>query len=75
MKKHLKADDETAISELHITPDGRILVFGTSREVLEVLKSSGLVSPDEPHDASQSSANPPLSTTDSSEAGVPVREI
>ncbi len=74
MKKHLQADDETAISELHITPDGRILVFGTSREVLEVLKSSGLVSPDELDHTDSSGANTPLSTTDSSEAGVSVRE-
>jgi hypothetical protein len=30
-------DDETLMSEITIQPDGRLYVFGTSREVLEVL--------------------------------------
>lgn len=31
------ADDETNITEIELLPDGRICVFGTSLEVLEVL--------------------------------------
>ncbi|HEY8749708.1 MAG TPA: hypothetical protein VIM11_17125 [Tepidisphaeraceae bacterium] len=31
-------DDETSITEITIQPDGRIYVFGTSRQVLEVLQ-------------------------------------
>jgi hypothetical protein len=32
-------DLETAISEITILPDGRVYVFGMSRQVLEVLQS------------------------------------
>jgi hypothetical protein len=32
-------DLETAISEITIFPDGRVYVFGMSRQVLEVLQS------------------------------------
>ncbi len=32
-------DDETAISEITILPDGRVYVFGMSLQVLEVLQS------------------------------------
>ncbi|HQX53827.1 MAG TPA: hypothetical protein PLY87_24735 [Planctomycetaceae bacterium] len=31
------SDDETAITELTFLPDGRICLFGASREVLELL--------------------------------------
>ena len=31
------ADDETRISEITILPDGRVCVFGMSRELLEIL--------------------------------------
>jgi hypothetical protein len=31
------AEDETTITEITIQPDGRIYVFGTSRQVLDVL--------------------------------------
>ena len=31
------ADDETRISEITILPDGRICVFGMSRQLLEIL--------------------------------------
>jgi hypothetical protein len=31
--------DETTITEITIQPDGRIYVFGTSRQVLEVLEN------------------------------------
>lgn len=34
----MAADDETAITDIELMPDGRIFVFGTSREVLEVLR-------------------------------------
>jgi hypothetical protein len=32
-------DLETAISEITILPDGRVYVFGLSRQILEVLQS------------------------------------
>jgi hypothetical protein len=34
----MNADDESAITEVTIQPDGRIFVFGMSREVAEVLE-------------------------------------
>ena len=37
--------DETTITEITIQPDGRIYVFGTSRQVLEVLEN---LRPDDP---------------------------
>jgi len=33
----MNADDETNITDIEVLPDGRIYVFGTSREVLDVL--------------------------------------
>jgi hypothetical protein len=33
----MNADDETNITDIDLLPDGRICVFGTSLEVLEVL--------------------------------------
>lgn len=33
----MNADDETSITEINLLPDGRICVFGSSREVLEIL--------------------------------------
>jgi hypothetical protein len=33
----MNADDETNITEIELLPDGRIFVFGTSLEVLQVL--------------------------------------
>ena len=39
------ADDETLITEITIQPDGRVYVFGTSRQVLEVLEG---LRPDDP---------------------------
>jgi hypothetical protein len=33
----LQADDETRTTEISFLPDGRICVFGMSREVLELL--------------------------------------
>ncbi len=33
----MNADDETNITDIELLPDGRICVFGTSLEVLEVL--------------------------------------
>jgi hypothetical protein len=35
--KLTQASDETNLTEIEILPDGRILLFGASREVLEVL--------------------------------------
>jgi len=32
-------NDETLTTELTIAPDGRVYVFGTSREMLEVLET------------------------------------
>lgn len=34
--------DETAISEITIAPDGRIYIFGASRQVLQALDKSRL---------------------------------
>lgn len=39
------ADDETRISEITILPDGRIYVFGMSRQVLEMLGELRLADP------------------------------
>lgn len=36
------ADEETAITEISFLPDGRICLFGASREVLELLGSLDL---------------------------------
>jgi len=33
----MNADDETNVTDIQLLPDGRICVFGTSEEVLEVL--------------------------------------
>ena len=33
----MKGEDESAISEINILPDGRVCVFGASRQVLEIL--------------------------------------
>jgi Tol biopolymer transport system component len=33
----LDPEDETAISEISILPDGRVCVFGASRQVIEAL--------------------------------------
>lgn len=41
----LQADDETNITELNFLPDGRICVFGMSREVLELLSDLALGDP------------------------------
>jgi hypothetical protein len=39
------AEDETAITEITIEPDGRVYVFGTSQPVLEVLGRLDPLSP------------------------------
>jgi hypothetical protein len=41
----LQADDETSITELSFLPDGRICVFGMSREVLDLLGELALGDP------------------------------
>ena len=38
MKRAQTLVDETSISEITIQPDGRVYVFGTSRQLLEVLE-------------------------------------
>lgn len=35
----MNADDETAITEIELLPDGRICVFGMSKQVLELLSA------------------------------------
>ncbi|QDT97149.1 hypothetical protein [Gimesia aquarii] len=35
----MQAEDESNITELEILPDGRICVFGASREVLEIFQT------------------------------------
>lgn len=37
----MQPDDETAVSEITILPDGRIFVLGASRPVLEILAVLG----------------------------------
>jgi len=35
----MEPDDEAAVSEITILPDGRVFVLGASRQVLEVLET------------------------------------
>lgn len=37
----ISADDEAAVTDIRIAPDGRVFVFGTSRLVLEMLSDLG----------------------------------
>ena len=37
----ISADDEAAVTDIRIAPDGRVFVFGTSRPVLEMLSELG----------------------------------
>jgi hypothetical protein len=37
----ISADDESAVTDIRIAPDGRVFVFGTSRPVLEMLSELG----------------------------------
>ncbi len=37
----ISADDEAAVTDIRIAPDGRVFVFGTSRPVLEMLNELG----------------------------------
>jgi hypothetical protein len=41
----LQTDDETAITEISFLPDGRVCVFGMSREVLQLLGELALGDP------------------------------
>jgi hypothetical protein len=41
----LKADEETSISELTIAPDGRVFIFGASRQVLQLFDDLNLGDP------------------------------
>jgi hypothetical protein len=38
-EREARRDNENNVTELTITPDGRVFAFGTSRPVLEVLES------------------------------------
>lgn len=40
----MEPDDETAVSEITIQPDGRVFVLGASRQVLEIL---GVLNPED----------------------------
>lgn len=42
----MQIPDETSITELTILPDGRIFVFGLSRQILHMLKDLDFSSPD-----------------------------
>lgn len=37
----ISADDEAAVTDIRIAPDGRVFVFGTSRPVLEMFSELG----------------------------------
>ena len=40
MRRHRTNNiDESAVTEVTIAPDGRVYVFGTSRQILDVLES------------------------------------
>ncbi len=41
----MDANEEASITEINLLPDGRICVFGSSRDVLEVLDSLELGDP------------------------------
>lgn len=41
-KRQISADEEATVSELVIGADGRVHVFGTSREILEALDAIGV---------------------------------
>ena len=45
-KPIVEVDEETNITEITIRPDGRIYVFGLSRQVLQILEN---LRPGEPH--------------------------
>lgn len=42
----MEAEDESNMTELEILPDGRICVFGASREVLEIFQAMPMQSGD-----------------------------
>lgn len=41
-RQQVRADDECTVSDIRIGTDGRVHVFGTSREVLEALAAIGV---------------------------------
>lgn len=41
-RQQVRADDESTVSDIRIGTDGRVHVFGTSREILEVLAAIGV---------------------------------
>ena len=65
----METSDETAMTEIMIHPDGRIFVFGLSREVAEILYSfcpakhpllESLANSDAPLQPGNHDATPPL---------------
>ncbi len=38
----MKSVDETNLTEIELMPDGRIFLFGASRQILEILSDLGL---------------------------------
>lgn len=41
-RQQVRADDECTVSDIRIGADGRVHVFGTSREILEALAAIGV---------------------------------
>ena len=41
-RHEVRADDESTVSDIRIGVDGRVHVFGTSREILEALAAVGV---------------------------------
>lgn len=41
-RQQVRADDESTVSDIRIGTDGRVHVFGTSREILEALAAIGV---------------------------------
>lgn len=41
-RRRIRADDESTESEIRVGADGRVHVFGTSREILEALAAIGV---------------------------------
>jgi hypothetical protein len=44
-EKSVSLEDDSSVSEIDILPDGRVCLFGASREVLEILEAVSLGDP------------------------------
>jgi hypothetical protein len=40
-RESISAEDETAMTDIRIAPDGRVFVFGASGQILEMLSQLG----------------------------------